>query len=259
MKLFQGNEHINFKYAKGNTDIYGKTFHTCYEIYILLNGKVEFINNHTRQIITPYQLIIVPPGEYHQIIPLDDIDSYERCVINMDSQFLSYDILKKAFADKRILTLTEEHRITQDFHYLIECFSTFSEDDFSHVMQAISTDIVFLIKNISTTDKLQSGSLRPIALELINYIDEHYTQPLDLKILSEKMHISVSSICHIFKESFGISIKKYILQKRMTASKIALQQGQRPEDVCYTYGFSNYCTFYRAYKNHFGISPSRTK
>ena len=44
----------------------------------------------------------------------------------------------------------------------------------------------------------------------MHYIDEHYTQQLDLSSLSRRFHISVSSLCHIFKEDFGISIKKYI-------------------------------------------------
>ncbi|MBQ7797484.1 MAG: helix-turn-helix transcriptional regulator, partial [Lachnospiraceae bacterium] len=82
-------------------------------------------------------------------------------------------------------------------------------------------------------------------------------EALDPNTLSEKFHFSVSSICHIFKEDFGISIKKCILQKRINAAHMALQRGERPEAVCAAYGFSNYSTFYRAYKNHVGVPPSK--
>lgn len=255
-RIYRDGKHINFKYAKGKTDIYGKTFHAYYELYLLLNGKVEFINSHTRQFIHPYQLIIIPPGEYHQFIVSEDIENYERCVLNINSDFFEAGILKNALVGKEILTLSQSNRIIKNYLYLIQCISSVSEMDSKYILSAIGTDIVFLIKRHSSSHELSQGTLHPISLELMRYIDEYYKNALDLNTLSEKFHFSVSSICHIFKEDFGISIKKYILQKRINAAYIALQNGERPEAVCTDYGFSNYSTFYRAYKNYYGISPS---
>ena len=130
--------------------------------------------------------------------------------------------------------------------------------DFKYILSAVGTDIVFLVKNHSDSHELLPGALHSISLELIRYIDEHYTEALNLNSLAQKFNFSVSSICHIFKEYFGISIKKYILQKRINAAHLALQQGHHPETVCASHGFSNYSTFYRAYKNHFGVPPSQT-
>ncbi len=256
-KIYSESEHISFKYAKGKTDIYGKTFHAYYELYLLLNGKVEFVNNHTRQIIHPYQIIIIPPGEYHQFIVSGNIDDYERCVLNIYPDHFAPDILKNAFIGKEMLTLPQSHRIVDNYLYLMQCISSVSEMDFKHILSAVGTDIVFLIKYLSDSQKPLQGTLHPTSLALMRYIDEHYKEELDLNTLSQKTHFSVSSICHIFKEDFGISIKKYVLQKRINASYIALQNGEHPEAVCSNYGFSNYSTFYRAYKKYFGIPPSK--
>jgi len=249
---------VNYKYAKGKTDIYGRMFHECYEIYLLLGGEVEFLNDHARQKLAPFQLVIIPPGEYHQFITTNDIDNYERCVLNIYPEFLEGTILNDALSGKELLSLTESDRIIKHFLYLNECLFSVSECDFSHILSAVATDIVFLIKNNQNAQELFHGNLCHLSLNLMNYLNEHFAEQLDLEMLSRTFYCSVSSLCHIFKRDFGISIRKYIIQKRMNASNIALQRGEKPEEVSIKYGFSNYSTFYRDYKKYFGIAPKDT-
>ena len=256
-KIYHSNQFVNYKYAKGKTDIYARMFHEYYEIYLLLHGDVEFVNNHTRQTIKPLQLILIPPGEYHQFIVTNDIDNYERCVINIYPEFFDKDILKAVFNDKSLIQLPQSHRITESFTYLNEAYTKVNKDDFSYILSAVVTDIIFLIKYNTQKNELSAEKLRPISVALINYIDTHYTEALNLNLLSQKFNFSVSSLCHIFKEDFGISIKKYIIQKRMNASNFDLHNGLSPEEVCAKYGFQNYSTFYRAYKAQFGTAPSK--
>lgn len=259
MKENRNSKYVNFKYAKGKTDIYGKTFHGYYEIYLFLNGNVEFINNHTRHILMPFQLVIIPPGEYHQFAVKDDIDSYERCVIDVYPELLESAILKKALSGKELISLNKTDRLTNHFFYLIECLSSVDNSDFSHVLTAVATDIIFLIKNSVETQQLFHGNLSPLSLKLMDYINEHYTEHLNLNMLSDVFYCSVSSICHSFEKDFGISIKKYIMQKRINAANMAIQRGEAPEAVSAEYGFSDYTTFFRNYKKHYGISPSKSK
>lgn len=258
MKEVRNSDYVTFKYAKGKTDIYGKMFHDYYELYMLLDGKVEFINNHIRQTIKPFQLVIIPPGEYHQFIVGGNMEDYERCVINIHQELLDPDILGTALAGKELLSLTESDRITKHFLYLIRCLSDIDDLDYSHILSAVTTDIVFLIKNNTDAQKLFDGNLCPLSLKLMSFLNEHFAEQLDLDLLSRRFYCSVSLLCHVFKKDFGISIKKYVIQKRMNASSMALQRGEKPEEVSIKYGFPNYSTFYRDYKKYFGISPSDT-
>lgn len=259
MKEYRTSKYINFKYTNGKTDIYGKMFHNYYELYLLLDGNVEFINNHTRQIIKPFQMVIIPPGEYHQFVVTGNVDHYKRCVIDIHPAFLEADILKTAFARKELLSLTESDRITKHFLYLIDCLSNINKSDFSHIVSAVTTDIIFLIKNDSHAQELFRGNLCNLSLSLMNYLNEHFSEQLNLDLLSRKFYCSISSLCHIFKKDFGISIKKYIIQKRMHTANMALQRGEKPEEVSIKYGFPNYSTFYRDYKKYFGMTPSETR
>jgi len=257
MKIYRKYKNIEFQHTKGKTDIYGRMFHDYYEIYILLNGNVEYVSDSMRQTLSPNQPVVIPPGKYHQFIVTDAPDEYERLVLNIYPDIFEKDVLKNALSGKELLSLTATDRIIKNLYYLKESVLNVSESDFGYILSAIATDIIFLIKNNSDTEIPTSGSLRPLSLELMLYINEHYTEQINLKKLSEETHFSISALCHIFKEDFGISIKKYIIQKRMNASNLALQNGENPEEVSIKFGFSNYSTFYRDYKKHFGICPSK--
>lgn len=258
MKECRSDKFVRFKYAKGKTDIFGKMFHDYYEIYLLLGGEVEFTNNHTKQLLKPFQLVIIPPGEYHQFEVGGNIEDYERCVIDIYPGFLKENILCSALAGKELLSLKETDRIASHFIYLTECLADVDKSDFAHILSAVSTDIIFLIKNYYDVQGVLHGDLSELSLNLMSYIDEHFAERLDLDMLSKRFFCSTSSLCHIFKRDFGVSIKKYIISKRISAANMAIQKGEKAEVACVKYGFLNYSTFYRDYKKYMGISPSET-
>lgn len=253
---------LSFRYTKGETDIfYSKQFHPNYEIYLFINGCTEFLSDTTRKALNPYELIIIPPGQYHCFLTKDySIDIYERFILNIDADFLGSNILPDAFLGKECLKLTPEHRIVQNFQYLKQYVTKYSEKDFSLVLSAIVTDIIFLIKqcDISLESKT-TGTLRPVSVQIMNFINENYKSNITVSDIANKFSFSVSSVSHIFKEAFGMSIKKYITEKRMNEIYSLLQKGEHPTIVSADYGFSNYSTFYRSFCKYFGKPPFQIK
>ena len=258
MKNYYTSKVINFKHTTGKTDIYPRMFHNWYEIYLLLNGEVEYINNQTRQTLQPLQLVIIPPGVYHQFNVTGNIDAYERCVIDISPDIFDTGVLDTALSHKELLTLTKNDRIILNFLYLSEAITETDKSDFAYILSAVAIDIIFLIKRSSKVNELNGNSISPLSVNLMRYIDAHYMEVLNLDKLSNEFHFSKSSLCHIFKKDFGISIKQYILTKRINAANLALQKGNAPEKVSMMTGFSNYSSFYRAYRKHYGFAPSDT-
>ena len=259
IRKYAESSHTSLKYAVGEIDIYGNVFHNCHELYFLLNGDVEFISSYTRQTIHPGQLVLIPAGEYHQFLVHSDIQTYERCVLDVWPDFLPEDILHSILAVGKLFALPADHRIVTHIQYLIQSLSACSKEDFSCILPAVVTDILFLIKNSSRMETLSPGKLRPVSLQIMEILDAHYREPLSLEEIAGKCFLSVSSVSHIFKEDFGISIKKYILQKRMIGAQRALMAGMGSKEVSLAYGFAEYSAFYRAYKQYYGVAPSHTE
>lgn len=95
-----------------------------------------------------------------------------------------------------------------------------------------------------------------LSAKVMRYIDENYKKKLRLSDIADAFFVSVSTICHYFKLDYGMSIKKYIVEKRITEAKKLMDSGMSAQEVCESLGYERYTTFYRNYKYYFGVSPS---
>ena len=59
--------------------------------------------------------------------------------------------------------------------------------------------------------------------KLRDYIDKNLNNELVIADIANKFNYSSSHISHIFKENFGISIKNYIIQKRLSIAYNEIQ------------------------------------
>ena len=259
IRIIRDYPNVSFRFTKGKIDIFTtKQFHNHYEIYLLLGGSAEFISDHARTKLSPSSLVIIPPGEYHRFVISEDCkDIYERCVLNISSEFFAPSVLEEALNGKELLFLAPNDRIISNFAYLKDTMTRVNERDFGYILSAIATDIVFLIKqNTDAITSADSHLLHPLSFRIMDYINQNYKHNLSIDDIAKHFFLSVSSVSHIFKNNYGISIKKYITEKRMNQIHIRLQNGEKPQEVASDFGFANYSTFYRSYLKHFGAPPS---
>ena len=90
---------------------------------------------------------------------------------------------------------------------------------------------------------------------LLDFINSRLDEDLSLERLSGEFYVSTCYISHLFKENTGLSVHRYIIKKRLAACRDAMKASGRISETCYLYGFSDYTSFYRAFKKEYGISP----
>jgi len=78
-------------------------------------------------------------------------------------------------------------------------------------------------------------------------------------ILQKKMCVSTPTLFQHFKNELGVSIHKYITEKRMIYARKLIYSGENPTNIFEKCGFSDYSTFYKAYKKMFSVSPIADK
>ena len=97
---------------------------------------------------------------------------------------------------------------------------------------------------------------RPELLDRVAaYIEKNYTEHITIDDLARCFFVSNSTISHLFKQKMGVSVYRYITQRRLIAAKTLIGQKLPLEEISQQVGFSDYSTFYRAFKQEFGISP----
>lgn len=93
--------------------------------------------------------------------------------------------------------------------------------------------------------------------ELIAAINEGlFDHALSVSTLKVRCRVRDNNISSRFKYEVGVSIKDYILARRLSAAREMIQVGYRPAaEVAYAVGFRYSQTFYRAYRRRYGTPP----
>ncbi|MBQ9976938.1 MAG: helix-turn-helix transcriptional regulator [Clostridia bacterium] len=111
------------------------------------------------------------------------------------------------------------------------------------------------IEHASYSDKHKSKVIEPA----VKYMREHMFDP---NLCVDTLHcicgISDTYFRRIFIASFGMSPRKYIISKRISQAKAIIDSGvfDTVGEVALSVGYTDPLYFSRAFKAHYGVSPS---
>lgn len=91
---------------------------------------------------------------------------------------------------------------------------------------------------------------------IVVYIESNIKRDIKYSDLEKTSGFSYRHLRTIFKDVTGISLSKYILNRRVANVAFELKHTHKPiTDIAYKYNFNSYDTFARAFKRITGISP----
>lgn len=96
-----------------------------------------------------------------------------------------------------------------------------------------------------------------LAYSISKYIDDNIGSHLNTENLCRVFYISRTKLHQISTTAFGVSITKYILDKRIKKAKELLRMGKSVESVAEEVGFSTANYFSKVFHRECGISPSK--
>ncbi|MGM9637944.1 MAG: helix-turn-helix domain-containing protein [Eubacteriales bacterium] len=95
---------------------------------------------------------------------------------------------------------------------------------------------------------------------IIQYINNHISSPLSIEEISDHFHYSKDYIAKIFKEQHGVTIKQYIIQKKLSVAQRLLTTSDIPISlVGQAVGFSDVSLFEKFFKYHVKLTPRKYK
>lgn len=94
-------------------------------------------------------------------------------------------------------------------------------------------------------------------LEIIHYCKTHYKEDIKISSVAEELHLSKSSVSHIFSKKFSMNFCSYINSLRLAeAVKLMKNKYYSMTEISDMCGFPTIRTFNRAFQKKYGCSPS---
>ena len=85
----------------------------------------------------------------------------------------------------------------------------------------------------------------------LNYASQDFT----VELLCRDLHISHSHLCRIFKEAYGISAVRYLINRRLEQAQRLLENTDLPvKAIAYSCGFSDEMHFMKSFKTATGMT-----
>lgn len=92
------------------------------------------------------------------------------------------------------------------------------------------------------------------------YVENHLDSPLAVTDIAGAMFMNPDYLSRLFKTEHGISLKEYIVARKMRAAQVLLKTTALPVGVIASkVGYDNYSYFSQAYKKAIGHSPSEER
>lgn len=93
---------------------------------------------------------------------------------------------------------------------------------------------------------------------VMQYLDEHFMEPIQLQDLSICFHINQFYLSHLFKAETGLSPMKYVMYRKIGQSQNLLMNTSLPIGaISETLGFHDNCHFSTTFKKYVGLTPTQ--
>ena len=89
-----------------------------------------------------------------------------------------------------------------------------------------------------------------------HFIDSNYQHDISLKEISRVSLISKFHFIRLFRQTYGRTPNRYLVETRITNAKLLLKRGYKVSDACLAVGFNSITTFTSLYKKTTGIKPA---
>jgi two-component system, response regulator YesN len=185
---------------------------------------------------------------------------------------------------KKILTAEENlkkidrrflQNFYQDFYFILITFSAkqgiflselFGDIKSQKIFQNALTSLDDLLKWVEFTiykirDYVDSNENMASPVDKTKkYIENHISEEISMEDIAQNVHLNADYLTRIFKKELGISISRYIINRKMDiAKKLLIETSKSIGEIALEVGYFNYSSFNRIFTKIVEMSPQEFK
>lgn len=245
---------------KPNADRFERHCHPGYEVLYIVDGRGKFVVEGVEYPLRAGMIMLLRPHEYHFVQP-DPAFPYERICINFraDDPLVDPDGILSlqthygaglCFLPDAMAVGVGEQLLGMDLCRVLE------EKEAKALFCAGLTQLLLTLSVSASVDEQVENKL---TAGVMAYLTEHLSEQLHLEELARIFFVSKYHLCRVFRSHAGVTVLEYLTAKRVARSQTLISQGCSAAEAARQTGFSEYSTFYRAYRRITGKAPTRKR
>ncbi|MBK5072894.1 helix-turn-helix domain-containing protein [Budviciaceae bacterium CWB-B4] len=262
-----GYELVTFDKEKIN--IFAAQFHSCEPhwhnasefIYVLQGGFAITVNRNVMK-LTAGGMLYINQDEIHS---LDATEPNSMLLTVQFSAGLFDDLHHELIIHYCVNSISDyndkDRQLRATFISLVKDCLSCSDTASFHKMSLIYMLLAELENAGETIDDLAQVSIRKkdeqLIKECIEYINQHYSEEINLTQLAERAGVSYHYFSRLFKKISGYNFKEYLTYVRINKARFLLKNTQFPiTDISHSCGFSEHKHLISVFRKYYLMTPT---
>ena len=226
-------------------------WHQAVEILCALDDEVYTLVNSKEKILQPGEICVADCYDVHSFY------SSERpvMIIIIPSEFLNDYIKMKGKKHLATPYITDPETYLKIYSFMRE----FQSQELPLILQRGYVNVILgLILESCDLEEFADADVS-LMKNILNFLEENYHEDVDLDYLAQKFGYSKYYFSRMFNKFFKFSLNEYLSRLRIHRF-IARMQADKNADIigtAFDCGFRSWQTFYRCFKNYYGVSPKK--
>lgn len=243
------------------TDIWPRILHrhpNYSEIVLIRKGRMTVLLNNASYEVSKNDVIVYNSGLLHDERPVEGepFCSYVCGVTGFEfpghpKNWLPVGQSPVLHMGNRAEHMEKIFRLTLD-----EVLYIHSHSNGEEICQYLLCSLITILLSTARHSPVHEDSDYSLGQRIKRFIDDHYTDNINLDTISESLQVSKFYMVHVFSEEIGYSPIQYIINRRMGEAQNLLIQTNLPiQHIAQMIGYENTNYFNQLFKKHTGLSP----
>lgn len=247
---------IHLNYSSVGHD-YLSNWHNELEFIYTVSGSVEVYIENNLYVTKPGDIVAINKNKIHTFKG----DNWTfHCLKTAHPILQALDLSHNIFIPQPLIQ--DEELVSAFLNIVEECHKerTFKKQ---FLTLAIQNFLLLFFEKYSRNNFAETETKKnthfEIAVDVINYLNQHLSENFSVDTIAEELGISSSHLSRCFKEATGVSVVDYLNRLRCYVAKNYLMHSDKKiSDIAVLCGYQNNSYFARTYKKIVGCSPNET-
>ena len=247
--LFEGKDG-NYRRARH--------WHRSIEIFLVLEGELEFFINNVSLPLSAPDFVIVNSNEIHSIeSPKPNTTIVVQIPVGCFAGYLDED-------DYAVFSRQSEEENLKLVRLIVQIYKAYQQKGFAYELkvQSLFLELLYLLVTVFMKKEEDQGNIRKKRhldklSRITSYMKKHYNQNITLESVAGEFGFSPTYLSRMFKRYANVSYKTYLLNLRTEYGlREMMNTANSLSDVAMNNGFPDSRAFAKAFAKRYGCLPS---